>query len=304
MISNGPQSAVFSVAMGNFSDEQGDNTDNSSKATHQSKSSSKPALQIALPPPPTPAELGLQENANVDTTSTPDLSRKVAEASSPNVSAKEFDGMSRDQLIARLVALEKEKRTSQRSSPSSSSNPGLPSPPSAPASASTTATDIPNHQDTDQEDDEDQEDDDDDDDDDEEEDDDDTLSSKDQAGTTTKQQSSSSPSQQPKDTDTIMAGSDDQQAASTDPSNSVEDRPASCGWLHCGQQFDNLQLLIAHISESHVGSGKASYRCEWENCARNQKPFTKRHKMFNHLRTHTGERPFVCKEEGKFGSDK
>ncbi|KAI9253835.1 hypothetical protein BDA99DRAFT_442969, partial [Phascolomyces articulosus] len=33
-------------------------------------------------------------------------------------------------------------------------------------------------------------------------------------------------------------------------------------------------------------------------CPRNQKPFTKRHKMHNHLRTHTGERPFECKEPG------
>ncbi|KAI8086159.1 uncharacterized protein BX664DRAFT_245436, partial [Halteromyces radiatus] len=71
-----------------------------------------------------------------------------------------------------------------------------------------------------------------------------------------------------------------------------------CGWQNCGQRFDGLQLLIAHLGDSHVGSGKATYSCEWENCTRNQKPFTKRHKMFNHLRTHTGERPFVCTEEG------
>ncbi|KAI8144549.1 hypothetical protein BJV82DRAFT_607679 [Fennellomyces sp. T-0311] len=41
-----------------------------------------------------------------------------------------------------------------------------------------------------------------------------------------------------------------------------------------------------------------TYSCEWEGCPRNQKPFTKRHKMYNHLRTHTGERPFVCTKSG------
>lgn len=44
---------------------------------------------------------------------------------------------------------------------------------------------------------------------------------------------------------------------------------------------------------------QASYSCDWEGCPRAQKPFTKRHKMYNHLRTHTGERPYVCPKEGK-----
>ncbi|GAA5814775.1 hypothetical protein MFLAVUS_008277 [Mucor flavus] len=82
-----------------------------------------------------------------------------------------------------------------------------------------------------------------------------------------------------------------------DDENTTEDEQEpirTCLWVNCGQKFDILQKLISHITEVHVGGGKATYRCEWQKCARINKPFTKRHKMYNHLRTHTGERPFAC----------
>lgn len=68
----------------------------------------------------------------------------------------------------------------------------------------------------------------------------------------------------------------------------------SCLWVNCTAQAPSLDKLMTHICESHIGSGKATYFCEWQDCARNKKPFMKRHKMHNHMRTHTGERPFVC----------
>ncbi|ORE20821.1 hypothetical protein BCV71DRAFT_175029 [Rhizopus microsporus] len=71
-----------------------------------------------------------------------------------------------------------------------------------------------------------------------------------------------------------------------------------CLWTDCGEEFNDLQKLIDHLSDVHMGRGKPTYRCEWDNCPRKDNPFTKRHKMFAHLRVHTGERPFVCPEPG------
>ncbi|KAF8928359.1 hypothetical protein BGZ47_001687 [Haplosporangium gracile] len=67
-----------------------------------------------------------------------------------------------------------------------------------------------------------------------------------------------------------------------------------CLWRDCDTPFETMEQLNEHVTEQHIGSGKACYSCDWQGCHRKQKPFTKRHKMYNHLRTHTGERPFKC----------
>ncbi|CAO3577540.1 unnamed protein product [Absidia cylindrospora] len=71
-----------------------------------------------------------------------------------------------------------------------------------------------------------------------------------------------------------------------------------CLWKNCGTIRVGVRDLTDHIVSAHVGGGKPLYRCEWENCRRSHKPFTKRHKICNHLRVHTGERPFVCDKPG------
>ncbi|KAF9438044.1 hypothetical protein BGZ76_009993 [Entomortierella beljakovae] len=80
--------------------------------------------------------------------------------------------------------------------------------------------------------------------------------------------------------------------------NSTDDTEAPqqlvCMWRDCNTPFESMAALNEHVTENHIGSGKACYSCDWQACPRMLKPFTKRHKMYNHLRTHTGERPFKC----------
>ncbi|KAF9433139.1 hypothetical protein BGZ76_009839 [Entomortierella beljakovae] len=72
----------------------------------------------------------------------------------------------------------------------------------------------------------------------------------------------------------------------------------TCLWRNCNQVFNALDWLVSHVEEQHIGLGKSQYTCEWENCVVKQKPFHKHHQVIRHMRTHTGEKPFVCNVEG------
>jgi hypothetical protein len=72
-----------------------------------------------------------------------------------------------------------------------------------------------------------------------------------------------------------------------EPEEDEEQQDLRCRWKDCGQIFDSQSALVSHISESHIGSGKSSYLCEWDGCPRTGLPFAKRHKVHNHVRTHT-----------------
>ncbi|KAG0180461.1 hypothetical protein DFQ29_000660 [Apophysomyces sp. BC1021] len=252
-----------------FSDDQ-----NALMMRRLAKGQQKQPLQIELPPPPTPAELGLEDHeAKVKMESSDCLEEGIA------VSAAEYESMSKEELIARLVVLEQEKRTgSQQTSPTEA---GV-------AESSSRQAEIAQEV---------------------------MAEMRSEASTNAdEEEGPSTPSdaqesrgigsvapeteEKVEEVDEGEEEDDDELESEHQEENEEPKEQVQCRWRDCGEKFDELKNLISHISEAHVGSGKPTYSCEWEGCSRNQKPFTKRHKMYNHLRTHTGERPFVCPKDG------
>ena len=89
-------------------------------------------------------------------------------------------------------------------------------------------------------------------------------------------------------------------------------KPPACLWLCkssiqgeknvCGREFETIASIVCHISECHLNSSYFApnsnhnqlHYCYWKDCQRQMKPFKARYKLVNHIRVHTGERPFLC----------
>lgn len=69
---------------------------------------------------------------------------------------------------------------------------------------------------------------------------------------------------------------------------SMEDEFTTCKWSQCNNRFEHLDLLVAHLSDAHVGRKKSSYICEWASCSRKGVALVSRFALLTHLRAHTG----------------
>jgi hypothetical protein len=93
----------------------------------------------------------------------------------------------------------------------------------------------------------------------------------------------------------IGGGQDD------DYSGQGGDQVSVCRWDGCeAGDLGNMDNLVNHIHDDHIGTRQKKYSCEWIDCSRKGQTHASGYALRAHMRSHTREKPFYCALPGTF----
>ncbi|KAI9699063.1 MAG: hypothetical protein M1836_003252 [Candelina mexicana] len=83
------------------------------------------------------------------------------------------------------------------------------------------------------------------------------------------------------------------QAQDDDPI--LHEQVKECLWEGCDAgDLGDMDKLVAHIHDVHVGTRQKRYACEWMGCPRKAHLHASGYALKAHMRSHTREKPFYC----------
>jgi len=75
----------------------------------------------------------------------------------------------------------------------------------------------------------------------------------------------------------------------------------TCEWIDpetkkmCNKVYHTLHDVVTHLTVDHIGGPEITdHACYWQGCSREKRAFKAKYKLVNHVRVHTGEKPFPC----------
>lgn len=72
-----------------------------------------------------------------------------------------------------------------------------------------------------------------------------------------------------------------------------------CRWQDCQVgETGNMDNLVKHLNDDHIGTKQTNYACEWHGCGRQGNAHASGYALKAHLRSHTKEKPFYCRLPG------
>ena len=74
-----------------------------------------------------------------------------------------------------------------------------------------------------------------------------------------------------------------------------QDQVTVCKWEGCEVgDLENMDKLVEHLHDDHIGTRQKKYSCEWSDCTRKGIPHASGYALRAHMRSHTREKPFYC----------